>query len=94
ERGRAFLRRYLDMGVDLVCISGTKAIDGPTDTGVIYGKKELVEAAALQGAPGKAEFKGYIDRGIELKASFLETALSGHNQIGRGFKVSREQDIY
>ena len=93
ERGKAFLKRYLDMGVDLVCISGTKAIDGPTDTGILYGKKDLVEAATLQGAPGKAEFKGYIDRGIELKAGFLKAGHSGRNPIGRGFKVSREQIV-
>ena len=93
KRGRAFLRKYLDMGVDLVCISGTKAIDGPTDTGVIYGKRDLVEAAALQGSPGKAELKGYKDHGIELKAGFLDADLSGYNPIGRGFKVSREQIV-
>jgi L-seryl-tRNA(Ser) seleniumtransferase len=93
ECGRAFLRRYIDIGVDLVCASGGKALDGPNDTGVIYGKKDLVEAAALQGAPGKAEAKRYIDLGIELKAGFVEAAPLGRTPLGRGFKVSREQIV-
>jgi D-glucosaminate-6-phosphate ammonia-lyase len=93
EPGKAFLRRYLDMGVDMVCASGGKAIDGPSDTGIIYGTKELVEAAALQGAPGKAEAKRYIDLGIQLKVSFDEPAALGRTPLGRGFKVSREQIV-
>jgi L-seryl-tRNA(Ser) seleniumtransferase len=93
ERGRAFLRKYLDMGVDLVTAGGSKAIDGPNDTGIIYGKKELVETAALQGAPGKGAAKRYINLGIEIKAGFVEAAPLGRTPIGRGYKVSREQIV-
>lgn len=93
ERGRAFLRRYLDMGVDLVCASGGKVLDGPNDTGIIYGRKDLVEAAALQGAPGKGAARRYVDLGIKLNVGFVETAPMRRIPIGRGFKVSKEQIV-
>jgi D-glucosaminate-6-phosphate ammonia-lyase len=94
-RGKAFLRKYLDMGVDLVCASGGKALDGPNDTGIIYGKRDLVEAAALQGAPGKsaASIKRYINFGIELNAGSIEAAPLRRVPLGRGFKVSKEQIV-
>jgi len=82
KRGRAFLRRYLDMGVDLVCVSGGKAIEGPNNTGIIYGRKDLVEAAAPQGAPG-----------IPLDAGTPEETRSRYTMVGRGFKVSKEQIV-
>lgn len=41
------LRKYAQMGVDLVMYSGGKAIGGPT-SGFICGRRELVEACALQ----------------------------------------------
>ncbi len=82
KRGRAFLRRYLDMGADLVCASGGKAIEGPTNTGIIYGKKDFVEAAASIGGPN-----------MPLNAGTpQETYLTGHG-LGRGFKVSKEQIV-
>jgi len=82
KRGRAFLRRYLDMGVDLVCASGGKAIEGPNDTGIIYGRRDLVEAAAPQGAPG-----------IPLNAGTPEATRLRHTLVGRGFKISKEQIV-
>jgi len=80
--GRAFLRKYLDMGVDLVCASGGKAIEGPNDTGIIYGRRDLVEAAAPQGAPG-----------IPLHAGTPEATRLRYTLVGRGFKVSKEQIV-
>lgn len=41
------LRRYVQLGADLVIYSGGKAIGGPT-SGFICGRRELVEACALQ----------------------------------------------
>lgn len=93
ESGRAFLRKYLDMGVDLVCASGGKALDGPNDTGIIYGKKDLVEAAALQGSPGKDIARRYVDLGIKLNVGFIETTSRRCIALGRGFKVSKEQIV-
>ena len=42
------LRKYIDMGADLVAFSGGKVIGGPQASGVLCGRKELVGAAALQ----------------------------------------------
>ncbi len=41
------LKKYAEMGADLVVYSGHKAIGGPT-SGVIIGNKELIEACRLQ----------------------------------------------
>ncbi|MFC1942385.1 aminotransferase class I/II-fold pyridoxal phosphate-dependent enzyme [Chloroflexota bacterium] len=80
--GRAFLRKYIDMGVDLVCVSGGKGIEGPNATGIIYGKKDLIQAAAPQGAPG-----------IPLYAGTPQEVSLPRTLVGRGFKVSKEQIV-
>lgn len=56
------LWKYNDMGFDLVCISGGKAMCGPQSTGILMGKKELVAAARLNGPPGG----GNIGRGMKV----------------------------
>ena len=39
------LSEYNRMGFDLVAFSGGKAIRGPNDTGILLGRKELIDAA-------------------------------------------------
>jgi L-seryl-tRNA(Ser) seleniumtransferase len=39
------LSEYLKQGFDLAAFSGGKAIRGPNDTGLLLGKKDLIEAA-------------------------------------------------
>jgi D-glucosaminate-6-phosphate ammonia-lyase len=39
------------MGFDLVAISGGKALRGPNDTGLLLGKRDLIEAAKLNANP-------------------------------------------
>ena len=56
------LWKYNDMGFDLVCISGGKAICGPQSTGILMGKKDLVAAARLNGPPNG----GNIGRGMKV----------------------------
>ena len=73
------LQRYVDMGGDLVIISGGKGIRGPQSTGILAGRADLVEAARLNAAPhgnlgrgmkvGKEEIVGFIvalNRYLEL----------------------------
>src|SRR5262249_49237775 len=43
--------RYLKMGYDLVAFSGGKALRGPQSAGLLLGRKELIEAAALNNNP-------------------------------------------
>lgn len=48
---RENLRKFIDMGADLVAFSGGKAIRGPNDTGFLCGRRELIRLAALQAFP-------------------------------------------
>ncbi len=45
------LSRYNKMGCDLVAFSGGKALMGPNDTGLLLGRKDLIEAAKLNTNP-------------------------------------------
>lgn len=56
------LWKYNDMGFSLVAISGGKALRGPQSTGVLMGKKELIEAARLNDSP----YGTTIGRGMKV----------------------------
>lgn len=43
--------RYTEMGCDLVCYSGGKCLCGPNDSGLLLGRKDLVEAAVQSISP-------------------------------------------
>ncbi len=45
------LRRYCDQGFDLVAFSGGKALRGPQCSGLLLGRRDLIEAASLNNAP-------------------------------------------
>ncbi|MFD2203125.1 selenocysteine synthase [Shivajiella indica] len=45
------LWKYNDMGFDLVCISGGKAMKGPQSAGILMGRKHIIEAARLSAPP-------------------------------------------
>ncbi|MCF0052765.1 aminotransferase class V-fold PLP-dependent enzyme [Dyadobacter sp. LJ53] len=45
------LWRFNDMGFDLVCVSGGKAMRGPQSAGILMGKKHLIDAARLSMPP-------------------------------------------
>ena len=58
---RSKLNTYFGNGADLVAISGGKQIAGPNDTGLLCGKRSLVDMAKLQASP----FTG-IGRGAKV----------------------------
>ena len=45
------LWRFIDHGADMVAFSGGKAIRGPQSTGILCGRRDLIEAAALNHSP-------------------------------------------
>ncbi len=45
------LWKFHDMGFDLVCVSGGKAMRGPQSTGLLMGKKDIIAAARLSMPP-------------------------------------------
>ncbi|MDA1280337.1 MAG: aminotransferase class V-fold PLP-dependent enzyme [Chloroflexi bacterium] len=45
------LKRYIADGADLVTFSGGKGVRGPQSTGILAGRKDLVEAARLNMSP-------------------------------------------
>jgi len=45
------LTRYSDMGADLVVISGGKGLHGPSSTGILAGRKPLIEGAIMNASP-------------------------------------------
>jgi len=45
------LRRLIAWGADLVAFSGGKDIMGPNDTGILCGRRDLIESAFMQACP-------------------------------------------
>ena len=78
------LWRYVDAGAALVTYSGGKGIRGPQGSGILAGRADLIEAAAMQSAPtqgiarvakvSKEEVVGLL-AALELYAAADEEAL-------------------
>ncbi|OGA18254.1 MAG: hypothetical protein A3I63_07645 [Betaproteobacteria bacterium RIFCSPLOWO2_02_FULL_66_14] len=87
---RSNLRRFIELGADLVAFSGGKAIGGPQATGILAGRRDLIGSALVQQldmdvAPASWTPPDLIDR----------AALKGipHHGLGRGFKVGKEEIV-
>ena len=52
------LWKYTQMGWDLVCFSGGKAIRGPQNAGLLLGKKKLIDLAAANNNPNEGVGRG------------------------------------
>ena len=61
------LSKYIKMGFDLVTFSGGKGLRGPQSTGLLLGRKDLIEAARLNGPPNSDA----IGRGMKVNKEEL-----------------------
>ena len=59
--------RYQKMGFDLVTFSGGKGIRGPQSAGLLLGRKDLIEAARLNGSPNSDS----LGRGLKVNKEEL-----------------------
>lgn len=55
------LFKFTEMGFDMVTFSGGKGIRGPQSTGLLFGRKDLIDAARLNHSP-----YGSIGRGMKV----------------------------
>jgi L-seryl-tRNA(Ser) seleniumtransferase len=83
------LRRFVAEGADLVAISGGKAIGGPQASGILAGRRDLVQAAALQ----QLDQDEFFETWNPPPALFDKHRLPGlpHHGLGRVAKVGKEE---
>lgn len=84
------LTRFIASGVDLVAISGGKGLFGPQSTGILAGRRDLIDAARRQNAPndglgramkvGKEEIIGFIVALNQFVARDHEAVVNGWNR--------------
>ena len=58
---RENLYRFLRAGADMVVHSGGKGVRGPQGSGILVGRADLIEAAALQASPAQ-----FLGRGMKV----------------------------
>lgn len=86
---QANLRRFIEVGADLVVFSGGKALGGPQASGILAGRRELVMSAALQMLDLDMAFEVF-----QPPAAFIDRALLPglpRNGVGRACKVGKEE---
>lgn len=86
----ANLRRFIEDGADLVVFSGGKALGGPSASGILCGRRDLVGSALLQQLD-----LDYVSDDWQPPSLIDKTRLRGipRHGIGRSCKVGKEQIV-
>ena len=82
------MTRYTKAGADLVVISGGKGLRGPQSSGILAGRRDLIEAAALNHSPYKAVGRGMKvgkEEIMGLVAAVRRYAALDHNAVAEGW---------
>jgi L-seryl-tRNA(Ser) seleniumtransferase len=79
------LRKFVSAGADLVAFSGGKAIGGPQASGILCGRKDLIQSVALQQQDLDVQPVMWQLRG--------HTEPLPHHGIGRSMKVGKEEIV-
>jgi D-glucosaminate-6-phosphate ammonia-lyase len=85
------LKRFIAEGADLVAFSGGKAIGGPQASGILVGRRDLVQSAALQ----QLDHDTYFEQWSPPASLFDKNALVGlpASGIGRAAKCGKEEIV-
>lgn len=83
------LTRFVEQGADVVVFSGGKAIRGPQTTGIVAGRRRLIESIALQHLDMHTAAPVW-DPPTDLVDDSDLTGVPRHG-LGRGFKVGKEE---
>jgi L-seryl-tRNA(Ser) seleniumtransferase len=79
------LTRWIRAGADLVVVSGGKGLRGPQSTGILAGRKDLIEAAALNAAPHTG-----VGRGMKVGKEEIVALVVA---LERYLKLDHEKEI-
>ncbi len=85
------LRRFVAAGADLVSFSGGKALLGPQPTGILCGRRDLIESVLLQHQDMDVHPESWSYRERYLDPGILPGP--PHQGLGRGFKVGKEEIV-
>ena len=85
------LKRFVAEGADLVAFSGGKAIGGPQASGILAGRRDLIQSAALQ----QLDHDTYFEQWSPLASLFDKAKLVGlpASGIGRVAKCGKEEIV-
>jgi len=84
------LKKFLELGADLVAFSGGKAIGGPQASGILAGRRDLVGAALAQ------QLDMDVSPATWAPPDLIDVkAMKGvpHHGLGRGFKAGKEEIV-